>query len=280
MLTTRQLRNIQKTNGTESLVNAMVADLTGTAVEDAPKSSTAKGRKAEEAAVKAASKAKTKSTKKPVIITTDADIDDLSQEPGTTLTDTAVEVPQPVKLSKKEMMVLEAVFEGIHAETRSEFCYADSFTVSGLNEKQIGGYLSQLSQKGLINICDDEFKQITLTELALVTVNLDFLASFKHDFEADPIPSRVKASTGKDKPEPKDTKTVLTGKGPRRIGQIIRRVFRSRHIKVAVTFDTTTHEYTVKVVEGNSLKFASIFESQFDIKGSRAQDYSYFTFTA
>lgn len=278
MLTTRQLRNIQKTKGTESLVNAMVADLTGTAVEDAPKSSTAKGRKAEEAAVKAASKVKTKSTKKPVIITTEDDVDDLSQEP--------VEIPateptpEPVKLSKKEMMVLEAVFEGIHAETRSEFCYADSFTVSGLNGKQVGGYLSQLSQKGLINICDDEFKQITLTELALVTVNLDFLASFKHDFEADPIPSRVKASTGKDKPEPKDTKTVLTGKGPRRIGQIIRRVFRSRHIKVAVTFDTTTHEYTVKVVEGNSLKFASIFESQFDIKGSRAQDYSYFTFTA
>lgn len=185
----------------------------------------------------------------------------------------APEVSLPV-LNKKEMKVLEAIFEGIHAETRTSYCYFDSFDVAGMTESQQKGYVSQLAQKNLIAV-DQEAGCINLTKLALQVVNLDFLLSFKHGFDAiDYVAPETEPKAPK-----AEKKTILSGKGARRIGQVVRRVYRARKVSVSVTYNPETKLYTVRLQEGAGPKFWSIFQSQFDIKANAtAQDYSYIEF--
>lgn len=52
------------------------------------------------------------------------------------------------RLNEMELAVLTAVKEEIISCTRSEFCFGGDVKVVGLSEKQLYGYLSQLSQKG------------------------------------------------------------------------------------------------------------------------------------
>ena len=62
------------------------------------------------------------------------------------------------KLTEGELKVLKALIESSWAYG-GDFTYADEIETE-YNSKQLGGYLSQLTQKGLIYVTDDEFKQI------------------------------------------------------------------------------------------------------------------------
>jgi len=64
-------------------------------------------------------------------------------------------------LNANEEKVLLTVIKDIWNMTRGEFGYSDEITVPGLNSHQIAGYLSQLVQKGFIDI-DDEYQQVIL----------------------------------------------------------------------------------------------------------------------
>jgi hypothetical protein len=70
-----------------------------------------------------------------------------------------------VVLNEFEIAVLNACVSEIMSCTGGEFGYSDDVEVEGLTKKQIGGYLSQLSQKKVISIYDD-WKQMHLKELA------------------------------------------------------------------------------------------------------------------
>ncbi len=63
------------------------------------------------------------------------------------------------KLTEGELKVLLAVCEAAVDSTGGDFTYADEVETD-FNAHQLGGYLTQLSQKGFIYVSDDEFKQI------------------------------------------------------------------------------------------------------------------------
>ena len=63
------------------------------------------------------------------------------------------------KLTEGELKVLLAVCEAAVDSTGGDFTYADEVETD-FNAQQLGGYLTQLSQKGFIYVSDDEFKQI------------------------------------------------------------------------------------------------------------------------
>jgi len=83
-------------------------------------------------------------------------------------------------LNKKELEVLNAIVESIKDCTGNEFTYGDDIAGYILRieeyskKKQVAGYLSQLSQKGYIEIAGDEYKgQITLTKKCLNVTEQD-----------------------------------------------------------------------------------------------------------
>jgi len=65
-------------------------------------------------------------------------------------------------LNEKEISVLQAIVNASEKSTGGEFTYFDEVMeeITELNERQVKGYLSQLSQKNYIYISDDEFHQI------------------------------------------------------------------------------------------------------------------------
>ena len=62
-------------------------------------------------------------------------------------------------LTEGELKVLLAVCEAAVDSTGGDFTYADEVQTD-FNSQQLGGYLTQLSQKGFLYISDDAFKQI------------------------------------------------------------------------------------------------------------------------
>ncbi len=63
------------------------------------------------------------------------------------------------QLTTKEKEVLNAICEAAIKYTGGDFTYADEITTE-LNPQQLGGYITQLVQKGIIYVCDEE-KQIS-----------------------------------------------------------------------------------------------------------------------
>ena len=63
------------------------------------------------------------------------------------------------ELTTKEIEVLNAICNAAIESTGGEFTYADEITTD-LNPQQLGGYITQLVQKGIIYVSDDEYKQI------------------------------------------------------------------------------------------------------------------------
>tara|TARA_R110000851_G_scaffold210596_1_gene363181 strand:- start:896 stop:1144 length:249 start_codon:yes stop_codon:yes gene_type:complete len=62
------------------------------------------------------------------------------------------------QLTTKENEVLNAICDAAIEYTGGDFTYADEITTD-LNPQQLGGYITQLVQKGIIYVCDEE-KQI------------------------------------------------------------------------------------------------------------------------
>jgi hypothetical protein len=71
-----------------------------------------------------------------------------------------------IKLNPIEKCVLDSCVQSVINETGGEFGYTVDVKVDGLTKNQIKGYLSQLTQKKLITICDDEFGQMFINESA------------------------------------------------------------------------------------------------------------------
>jgi len=80
-------------------------------------------------------------------------------------------------LNEKEVIVLNACVEEVKGCTGTEFGYSDEVSVSGMNKKEVAGYLSQLSQKRFI-VIEDEFKQMHLT-----SKTRDLLKFGENDFD-------------------------------------------------------------------------------------------------
>lgn len=62
-------------------------------------------------------------------------------------------------LTEGEVKALKAVCEAAIDSTGGDFTYADEVETE-FSFNQLGGYISQLTQKGWIYVTDDKFKQI------------------------------------------------------------------------------------------------------------------------
>ena len=73
-------------------------------------------------------------------------------------------------LNAVEVRVLEKVRNAIKNEN-GEFCFSNQVKVAGMNGNEIGGYLSQLSQKGYLHIGKidemDNYKVVKISEKAV-----------------------------------------------------------------------------------------------------------------
>lgn len=75
------------------------------------------------------------------------------------------------QLNENELKVLQAIKEG-HGNAGGDFTYFDEvyqelvWAKSGINQEQAKGYLSQLVQKGYIEV-DDDFGQINFNKKSL-----------------------------------------------------------------------------------------------------------------
>lgn len=63
-------------------------------------------------------------------------------------------------LTNKETEVLNAICEAAIQYTGGDFTYADEVTTD-LNPQQLGGYLTQLVQKGIIDVSEEDYNQIS-----------------------------------------------------------------------------------------------------------------------
>ena len=63
-----------------------------------------------------------------------------------------------IELNDNELKVLNAVFDNIQDETGGQFGWSDGIEVDGLSKHQVAGYISQLSQKDLILLHNDDSK--------------------------------------------------------------------------------------------------------------------------
>ena len=64
------------------------------------------------------------------------------------------------ELTAKEVEVLNAICNAAIEYTGGEFTYADEVTTD-LNPQQLGGYLTQLVQKGIIDVSEEDCNQIS-----------------------------------------------------------------------------------------------------------------------
>jgi hypothetical protein len=79
----------------------------------------------------------------------------------------------PADLNETECAVLNACAMQIVYETSCEFGYADDVKIEGMTKHQIAGYVSQLCQKGYIDIEPDS-KQMMLRDKAAVLYDRHF----------------------------------------------------------------------------------------------------------
>lgn len=65
-------------------------------------------------------------------------------------------------LNENEILVLKAIVKASDKSTGGDFTYFDEVMefITDLNDKQVKGYLSQLSQKNYVCVSDDKFCQI------------------------------------------------------------------------------------------------------------------------
>ena len=75
-------------------------------------------------------------------------------------------------LNDIELKVLKAVADNIIHETNGQFGYSDQVRVDGLTVNQIKGYLSQLVQKGMIRIWEED-GQTNILEKGIEAINYD-----------------------------------------------------------------------------------------------------------
>ena len=64
------------------------------------------------------------------------------------------------ELTAKEVEVLNAICNAAIQYTGGEFTYADE-VITDLNPQQLGGYLTQLVQKGIIDVSKEDCNQIS-----------------------------------------------------------------------------------------------------------------------
>jgi hypothetical protein len=64
------------------------------------------------------------------------------------------------ELTTKEVEVLNAICNAAIEYTGGEFTYADE-VATDLNPQQLGGYLTQLVQKGIIDVSEEDCNQIS-----------------------------------------------------------------------------------------------------------------------
>lgn len=72
-----------------------------------------------------------------------------------------------VKLNALEKQVLIAMAEAAIDSTAGDFGCTDEVKVKGLGQKQLGGYMSDLQKKGLLNLCPTDVNGKPLVQYVL-----------------------------------------------------------------------------------------------------------------